>query len=153
SFSMVGPSIRHGVHQGAQKSTTTGTVESKTSDFQLLSVNSITLAMVGASPATKSIPHKTEVHRTKRSNHGAARNFESWGHYKVGIERVNNPIAPARLTPGREPGWFRGIGLSEIRWLHALVVFVPFAIILRWSHASPGWQFSAALLSLLPLAA
>src|SRR5262249_17055587 len=50
TFSIVGATIRHGPHHGAQKSIITGTAESRTSDFQLASVNSITLpAMAGAS--------------------------------------------------------------------------------------------------------
>jgi hypothetical protein len=44
---MVGASVRQGPHQGAQKSTTTGTEESRTSDFQVASVNSITLPAIG----------------------------------------------------------------------------------------------------------
>src|SRR5258708_681563 len=40
--SIVGASIRQGPHHGAQKSMTTGIDESKTSDFQLSSVNSFT---------------------------------------------------------------------------------------------------------------
>src|SRR5690349_840076 len=40
--SMVGPSMRHGPHQAAQKSTTTGTSDCSTSFCQLSLVNSIT---------------------------------------------------------------------------------------------------------------
>src|ERR1017187_3828383 len=39
---MVGPNFTHGPHQGAQKSTTTGTLLSTTSCCQLASVNSTT---------------------------------------------------------------------------------------------------------------
>src|SRR5258708_2686230 len=47
--------MRQGPHQGAQKSTSTGTDESSTSDCQLASVNSITLpAICIASPRSKS---------------------------------------------------------------------------------------------------
>ncbi len=46
SFSMVGASMRQGPHQGAQKSTTTGIGESRTSDFQFPSVNSFTLPAI-----------------------------------------------------------------------------------------------------------
>src|SRR5438552_2163971 len=42
SLSMVGPSWRHGPHQGAQKSTTTGTLLFSTSLAQLALVNSTT---------------------------------------------------------------------------------------------------------------
>src|SRR5438093_1595132 len=42
---MVGPSIRHGPHHGAQKSTSTGTVLSMTSFCQFSVVSSMTLAL------------------------------------------------------------------------------------------------------------
>src|ERR1700761_674995 len=46
--STTGATMRHGPHHGAQKSTSTGTSDSRTSAWKLLSVTSATLAMCGS---------------------------------------------------------------------------------------------------------
>src|SRR3954464_6719193 len=73
---MVGASMRQGPHQGAQKSTTTGIDESRTSDFQLASVNSFTLpAMIGASSNNEG----RRITRTQRTREYAPGNPEHGG--------------------------------------------------------------------------
>src|SRR5437764_6102369 len=59
SLSIVGPRARHGPHQGAQKSTTTGTLLSTTSVCQFWSVNSRTFsfAMIVV-PRERSFRHR-----------------------------------------------------------------------------------------------
>lgn len=87
-------------------------------------------------------------------NRDAACNFEPWGHYKVDPERVNNP--PFHPQPPLDPKSGRRGGLdwlSEVGWVRAFLVFVPVALAMRWLDAPPGWQFAAALVSLIPLAA
>src|ERR1700685_793631 len=47
--STTGATIRHGPHHGAQKSTSTGTSDSRTSAWKLVSVTSVTVPAIGGS--------------------------------------------------------------------------------------------------------
>ena len=57
TFSMIGPSTRHGPHQGAQKSTTTGTVfeRSRTSVAKVASVTSRAAVSAGMVVSRKEV--------------------------------------------------------------------------------------------------
>jgi Ca2+:H+ antiporter len=89
-----------------------------------------------------------------RSSHAAARNFKSWGHYKVDPERVNNPPFSPQIPLDPESDRRSGFDwLTEMGWMRTFLVFVPIALAMRWLDTLAGWQFAAALLSLLPLAA
>jgi|SRR4029453_3305948 hypothetical protein len=56
--SMMGPSVRHGPHHGAHRSTTTGTCEerSSTADWKVASVTSMLIADQASDDPTPSLP-------------------------------------------------------------------------------------------------
>ncbi len=59
---------------------------------------------------------------------------------------------------GADPGgngfdWRDWLDPRRVGWLRMLMVFVPVAIALDWSGAPASWQFMAAMVAILPLAA
>ena len=73
-------------------------------------------------------------------------------HYKVTKGRVNGgSLAGSSGRAGFD--WRDWIDPRRVGWLKMLMVFVPLAIILKWSGASASWQFVAAMVAILPLAA
>jgi Ca2+:H+ antiporter len=71
------------------------------------------------------------------------------------VNQAAGPPPTAAEGPGARPGGGIPGWLDPRRWgLRTLLVFVPVALALRWAFGAPaGWQFVAALLALLPLAA
>src|SRR6478752_10828102 len=59
--SRTGPTTRHGPHQGAQKSTSTGVSDSRTSAWKLVSVTSVMLPAIGSPRCSWSGPGRPTI--------------------------------------------------------------------------------------------
>ena len=71
----------------------------------------------------------------------------------MGLERDNNPASCHEGYTDSESMTPTLLDSLRNNWLHALILFVPITLGMKWMGISDGWQFGAALLSLLPLAA
>src|SRR4051794_865978 len=103
SFSIVGASIRQGPHHGAQKSTITGTDESRTSDFQLASVNSSTFAAISRLAPQSKVQGRTGLNALRACPDGSFLSPERVAASSLGRQPQGEKRPCLQAPKGRHP--------------------------------------------------